>query len=240
MVPKRRYVMLDLMRGIASFAVMIYHFNAYFQFQRVFASSYLAVDLFFCLSGFVLSHSFGDALRNGAMSPSRYVAARVVRLYPLYFFSLLTGASYYLVKIVLGTPDASSFGDWLTLLGLGMVFLPNPDWVREPAGIFPFEPTAWSLSLEMAVSIVFGLLLFRFGKRALAATGALLLAGLLVEGTRRGTIDLGSGWDGFGAGALRALGAFCVGAAIQRAVSRGGGEKRRGPSPCCSASSSRC
>lgn len=213
---KRRYLLLDLLRGVAALAVMIYHFNMYFGFEHAFGSSYLAVDLFFCLSGFVLSHVYGEALRTGSLSPTRYMVARFVRLYPLYLFSLLVGAAYYLSKMVLRTPDAPTFGDWSALLALGAAFLPNPDWVVEPAGVFPFEPTAWSLSLEMAVSAAFGVLLFRAGARTLAILGALAAAMLLTEASRRGTVDLGSTWDGFGAGGVRALAALCVGAAVQR------------------------
>ena len=66
---------LDGLRGIAAIAVVIFHFMEFIapDYQDNFiAHAYLAVDFFFCLSGFVMAHAYdhrlqtlGSVVRNG-------------------------------------------------------------------------------------------------------------------------------------------------------------------------------
>ena len=52
--------------------------------------SYIAVDFFFILSGFVVSHAYGSKLMS-SMSKSDYVIRRAARLYPVMSVGLLIG-----------------------------------------------------------------------------------------------------------------------------------------------------
>src|ERR1700712_1558692 len=57
---RHRYASLDAMRGLAAFAVVVYHLD------RPYApSAYVAVDLFFVLSGFVIARAYGEKLAGG-------------------------------------------------------------------------------------------------------------------------------------------------------------------------------
>ncbi|TIV67689.1 MAG: acyltransferase, partial [Mesorhizobium sp.] len=64
----RRYVTLDLLRGIAAIGVMLFH-----NCVGVVQSGYLAVDLFFVLSGFVIALSYEDKLRGGPAQSSFFL-----------------------------------------------------------------------------------------------------------------------------------------------------------------------
>src|SRR5690606_3845377 len=88
---------LTPLRGIAALWVVIYHFGDQYlpalrpeQAGHLVGKGYLAVDLFFMLSGFVLAHVYhADFTR---FDPGRYrdfLAARVARLYPLHLLVLL-------------------------------------------------------------------------------------------------------------------------------------------------------
>src|ERR1700757_2927057 len=55
---KREYHTLDAMRGVAAVIVVIGHCGVLWGGWQP-ASAYLAVDLFFLLSGFVLEHAYG-------------------------------------------------------------------------------------------------------------------------------------------------------------------------------------
>jgi hypothetical protein len=77
---KRRYVALDGLRGMAALIVMALH-SGRFLGVWVPRFGYLAVDLFFLLSGFVLAYSYEHRFRLG-MAASEFLIARVVRLYP--------------------------------------------------------------------------------------------------------------------------------------------------------------
>ncbi|WP_409190084.1 acyltransferase family protein [Bradyrhizobium sp. RDM4] len=77
-INRNRYQSLDAMRGLAAIAVAAGHFNSsYVQ------SSYLAVDFFFILSGFVIGNAYASKL-NGGMTPVAFMWVRLVRLWPLF------------------------------------------------------------------------------------------------------------------------------------------------------------
>jgi len=85
-----RYEALDGLRGVAALCVMACHFG---QMLDVYwpANMFLAVDIFFMMSGFVIMYSYGERLRNG-MPAWSYLGRRLVRLYPMFIVGLLIGA----------------------------------------------------------------------------------------------------------------------------------------------------
>jgi len=52
---KDRFHALDAVRGMAALAVLVYHLSG----QKIFPGAWVAVDLFFVLSGFVIHHRTG-------------------------------------------------------------------------------------------------------------------------------------------------------------------------------------
>ncbi len=52
---KRRYLGLDGLRGICAVAIVLYHSDNLFHPGPIFQHGYLAVDIFFLLSGFVIA-----------------------------------------------------------------------------------------------------------------------------------------------------------------------------------------
>ncbi|TIU60051.1 MAG: acyltransferase, partial [Mesorhizobium sp.] len=95
--PRHVYLNLDAIRGVAAISVMLYHFSPFLADGKVLPSSYLAVDLFFLLSGFVIAHAYDRKIENG-MGSGSFVAIRLIRLYPLYLAGTLLGFFYLLVK----------------------------------------------------------------------------------------------------------------------------------------------
>jgi len=89
----RRIPSLDGLRGIAAIAVMAFHFNIFFlpQARLPFVGrGYLAVDLFFLLSGFVMAHVYGLTLAyNWRAHWQEFALARFARIYPLFALTLL-------------------------------------------------------------------------------------------------------------------------------------------------------
>lgn len=96
MSPSRILPSLTPLRGIAAFWVVLYHYNIWApnlgldNQSPVIAEGYLAVDLFFMISGFVMSHVYQRAFRSDLSgSYFRFIGARIARLYPLHIFILL-------------------------------------------------------------------------------------------------------------------------------------------------------
>jgi len=91
---------LDGLRGLAALAVMLFHFNYFFLPQARLTAivpfvsrAYLAVDLFFLLSGFVMAHVYGSLLAsNWRVHAVQFARARFARLYPLFAVTTLAMA----------------------------------------------------------------------------------------------------------------------------------------------------
>jgi peptidoglycan/LPS O-acetylase OafA/YrhL len=80
---------LDGLRGVAAVGVMLYHLGGWTGRPWLMAHGYLAVDFFFCLSGFVLAHAYEPA-RNRLVGLH---APRLIRLWPLIALTMLAGAT---------------------------------------------------------------------------------------------------------------------------------------------------
>jgi peptidoglycan/LPS O-acetylase OafA/YrhL len=199
---------------------MVYHYHGELRLGPLFGSAFLSVDLFFMMSGFVLSHAYESKLVNGEMSFRRFVVVRLIRLYPVYIMGSAVGLTYYASKVFVGYPNAPSPESLLTLIGMALAFMPNPDIVQSPAGVFPFAPSSWSLSTEMIVSIIYGLCLFRLQTRLVLVVSLLSLIVFLSFAYLHGTFDLGWGWNSFGYGILRTLSIFSLGIWLYRISSR--------------------
>lgn len=146
-----RYPVLDGLRGAAAFAVLFYHLRNLSAADRpawagsVFASGYLAVDLFFVLSGFVIAHAYGERLGK-TLGIRQFLRARFIRLQPVIAIGTLIGLGVALSCRILGLPDAPGLFAIVTSLPANLMMLPN---LLVPWGIFLFNPPAWSLFYEL-------------------------------------------------------------------------------------------
>jgi peptidoglycan/LPS O-acetylase OafA/YrhL len=94
--PARQLQSLTSLRGLAALWVVFYHYSAiYFprldigDYSNLIAKGYLAVDLFFMLSGFVMTHVYYRAFSESITQNYRnFLVARVARLYPLHLLVL--------------------------------------------------------------------------------------------------------------------------------------------------------
>jgi peptidoglycan/LPS O-acetylase OafA/YrhL len=58
----KHYAALDGLRGFAAVSVVIFHIGHWLDMPSLAANAGLAVDVFFCLSGYVLSLAYGKRL----------------------------------------------------------------------------------------------------------------------------------------------------------------------------------
>ena len=149
--PGGRFVALDGLRGVAALMVLLLHMAT----PSPVPSAYLAVDLFFLLSGFVLAHAYGDKLRSGFSVWRDFMAQRFLRLWPLYALGTLAGLMLHLYGMFKGW-RADAPGDVAIAFAANSIFLPTPIALHSAVGAeFPFNPPGWSLFSEMAVNILF-------------------------------------------------------------------------------------
>ena len=220
----RSFHTLDGLRGIAALAVAAYHlfFISHGQFVG-FASrlrvSFLAVDLFFVLSGFVLAHAYDRRLREG-MSLAAFMSLRLQRLGPLYLLSVVLAlGGIVLADVAHPGPDG-----WptLTLLATSaamLVMIPLPAFGFGNQSLYPLNPVIWTLAAELVVNTAYALLARSLTVARMvaicAASGLLVLAACWSWQT----LGVGSYWSNAWGGLARAFYGFFMGVLMFRLYS---------------------
>ena len=147
MKKSERFETLDGIRGVAAIAVMLGHMpkpnGLLFSIDGSFA-----VDLFFCLSGFVIAHSYWNRLQQGMLF-SDFITKRLIRLYPMYFMGACIGAAVLIFKTTTHQ-SLLTFSESISAIILNTVYLPYLSEsiiykmsTRTPS-IFPINDPAWS------------------------------------------------------------------------------------------------
>lgn len=208
----KKFAVLDGMRGLAALLVLTRHTEAYWGAPWLSHNhSYLAVDLFFVLSGFVISHAYAQPLREGRLSAGRFMLIRWIRLWPLHALGAALGAALVVSK------DLYAPGVWVLPLVLMLLFLPS----RIPEtgnGLFELNPPGWSLFYEMAVNLAYALTHRWMTHRVLVAVLVVSGAGVLATGLYNGSLDIGFTWSmrSLAGGTLRAVFGIFLGIGLHR------------------------
>jgi peptidoglycan/LPS O-acetylase OafA/YrhL len=171
---------------------------------------YIAVDLFFALSGFVLALNYRAALQKPpfARAYRRFLLRRVARVMPLNAAVVASLALLaWLWPVQLGDRFPGASAPWTVLANVLLI----QDWGLAPS----IDKPAWSVSIEMAVYLACPLLFaWAWSRRfwsLLALAGAAALAwlardgqGIVSQGLLRGDVIRGVAGFGFGALCCRA------------------------------------
>ncbi|MFW2830110.1 acyltransferase family protein [Sphingomonas sp. ID0503] len=168
------------LRGVAALMVVAYHlqFGAGYRLPLetvtpFWERGYLLVDLFFVLSGFVISYA-NDADRARPFTAGeygRFLMMRIARIYPLHLACLLALAAF---GVVVGAgmellrnhsvPMPGAWSDFLIQLALLNAWFGGEGW----------NVPSWSISAEMFAYLVFPLIV-----SLRARSGAVTIAALL-------------------------------------------------------------
>jgi peptidoglycan/LPS O-acetylase OafA/YrhL len=218
---------LTPLRGIAALWVVLFHYCWHFpavhpdRYTGAVYKGYLAVDLFFMLSGFVISHVYHRAFARQVTGRHYrdFLKARVARIYPLHLTVLLlfvmtalgeraavyaNGGSFGPIRLVGERSLGGFFANLLMLQGI---------WARE----LSWNDPAWSISLEFLAYFLFPLLfswLWRAAPTAKAGIAGLLV--LVLGSLAYSTGDDFNQWNGVSA-ILRCLPEFLIGALLYSA-----------------------
>lgn len=187
-----RYVALDALRGICALLVVVFHIeiiggvhSGIFHGSKLIEHSFLFVDFFFVLSGFVLTHAYLPKI-GGRDDVAAFVIRRFGRVYPLHVLFLALFIVFELAKLYAISTGLS--GRYPPFTGATSPFaaLTNLTLVQA-LGIHDhatWNQPAWSISAEFCVYVIFAFcaLLTRSSKRlfvlvslVLAAVGALVV-----------------------------------------------------------------
>lgn len=134
-------------------------------------SGYLGVEVFFVLSGFIISYNYAYRLHSGAGRYTDFLVNRFARIYPVHLVTLLAVAALVVAAAVTHVPLNSSTR-YTPLSFVGNLFL-----LQAAPQIWPWDGPSWSISAEALAYVTFPLtawMLARLTRPLHAALGAVI------------------------------------------------------------------
>lgn len=214
---KQHFEALDGLRGIAALAVVTFHFMevAYTDYSRDFIGhGFLAVDFFFCLSGFVIAYAYDD--RIDKIGVVQFFKSRLIRLHPLVFFGSVLGLMTFLFDPFGAHPEAYNTAKLIMIVLTSILLIPYPVMSDRYFNLFGLNAPAWSLFWEYIANIVYALILYRLPRRYLVALAIIAAIILCMVGRQAGNLLGGWSGDTFWHGGARVFYSFLAGLTIYR------------------------
>jgi peptidoglycan/LPS O-acetylase OafA/YrhL len=160
-------------RGVAAVWVFIYHFREYYfglfpqlrKFDFILSNGHFGVDLFFCLSGFILGYVYFNELSNPSINSraakvKSYFLKRFARVYPLYFLTSCIAGIFYFAGVKFGHVFNNESPSNFSLISVISNFIGIQTWVGYPS----LNGPAWSVSAELFAYLYFPLVVFTMSK----------------------------------------------------------------------------
>jgi peptidoglycan/LPS O-acetylase OafA/YrhL len=181
----KRFIGLDGLRGVCAITVMLFHCNDLFHSGPIFQHGFLAVDMFFILSGFVIALTYEERLKAG-FKLKTFLRARAKRLLPVYWLGALLNIAIFIFILAAGyvvipgyTPKLVAFVSVTTLILI-------PQFLSPDNSPFPPMSIAWSLFMEWVANLLYASGAFRLKTPTLLAITAVGWGLMTVTGYRTG------------------------------------------------------
>jgi peptidoglycan/LPS O-acetylase OafA/YrhL len=213
---KPHFAVLDGLRGAAALGVVTFHFMEMVigNYSKLWIGhGFLAVDFFFCLSGFVMGYAYDD--RMGKIGMRGFLKARLIRLHPMVVLGSLLGLIAFYANPFGITPGYGPARIALIFVA-SILLIPFGAMQQRGRNLFSLNAPSWSLFWEYVANILFGAALYRVRREVLivlTAAAALLLCWV---GHRAG--NLAGGWSArnFWDGGARVAFSFMAGLTVYR------------------------
>jgi peptidoglycan/LPS O-acetylase OafA/YrhL len=169
---------IDGLRAIAILSVVIFHL-----FPSILPGGFSGVDIFFVISGYLITSIVSKGIKNDQFSFSHFYAKRITRLLPSLF--LMFGAVLAVGHFILLPDEYVNFGNHLLS---GSIFISNFTLLRD-IGYFSLDSEykpllhLWSLGIEEQFYLILPLLILIGQKlhKSIVFVGALLLISFLLN-----------------------------------------------------------
>lgn len=182
---------LESVRGLAALLVVVHHipaWNAAFHDIGFVRNSYLMVQLFFVLSGFVIYGAYSERIHT-PRDLARFQFLRFARLYPVHLLFLAPIAAVEILKWLAQTQLGSASPDTIPIekntltAGLQHLFLLQA--IGPTNNALTFNAVAWSISVEFYMYLLFGLTILAAGRFKDAALAGLFVISMGLVATDR-------------------------------------------------------
>jgi peptidoglycan/LPS O-acetylase OafA/YrhL len=214
---KQHFEILDGLRGIAAISVVVFHFMeiVYSDYSKNFIGhGFLAVDFFFCLSGFVIAYAYDN--RIAQMGVREFFISRVIRLHPLVILGSVLGLVGFLINPFGLPPHVYNVLEIAAIFLCSLFLIPLPIMPDRYFNLFSFNAPAWSLFWEYVANIFYAFVLSKINRRYLVILAVIAAAGLSFVAYRAGNLMGGWGKDSFWDGPVRISYSFLAGMIIFR------------------------
>ncbi|TPE42140.1 acyltransferase family protein [Pontibacter mangrovi] len=215
---KQHFVILDGLRGVAALAVVVFHFMEWIYApdsgKNFIGHGFLAVDFFFCLSGFVIGYAYDDRL--GKMGIMGFFKARLIRLHPLVMLGSVLGLLALLFDPFAPYAGQYGTGKLILLFVCSALLIPFPVMEDRGFNLFGLNAPSWSLFWEYVANIVYALVLCKLSRRYLIVLTVLAAATLCFVSYRAGNLLGGWAGENFWDGGARIAYSFSAGLLIYR------------------------
>lgn len=161
-----RFEVLDSWRGICALLVSLLHMQVLSDFGTLpfFKNSFLFVDFFFVLSGFVIAANYEERLAHG-FGLGKFMLLRFGRLYPLYFVILACFVGFELLQVVLPAFGAMGNAAPFSPPRQSIDTIVTSIFLLQTFHIYDFltwNTPGWSIATEFWTYLLFGLVIVFF------------------------------------------------------------------------------
>lgn len=180
----RKIPQLDGIRGIAILFVLATHYLAYEPWSlvdrltiKISGAGWMGVDLFFVLSGFLITGILFDTKRCGDYLAT-FFKRRALRIFPLYFIFLL-GLLIACYWIIPHWPQAAQWREsqtWYWLYMVNFMLANEGSWAAAPFN----SGHLWSLAIEEQFYLLWPFVVWKLGRRHLMSLCVIMFAGVFI------------------------------------------------------------
>ncbi len=214
---KQHFEILDGLRGIAAIAVVVFHFMEFVvpDYKESFiAHAYLAVDFFFCLSGFVIAYAYDAKLTS--IGFARFFKLRLIRLHPMVIIGSIIGLIAFVFDPYSNLFDKYGMIKSLQMFITSCLMIPYPLVPERYFNLFHLNAPSWSLFWEYVANILYAFLLIRIRNKFLWLLVIIGAGALFYESFSSGFLGVGWGGDNARAGGIRVFYSFLAGLLVFR------------------------
>jgi peptidoglycan/LPS O-acetylase OafA/YrhL len=214
---KPHFEILDGLRGLAALIIVIFHFMEIIfpDFNNnLISHGYLAVDFFFCLSGFVIAYAYDSRIAD--MGLKTFIKVRLIRLQPLVIIGSVLGLLTFIFDPFNNLYATYGFKETALLFITSVFMIPYPVMPERFFNLFSFNAPSWSLFWEYFANIIYATILFKATRKVL--TSLVILGALALFYIAWNYGNLLGGWSGstFFHGLARISFSFSIGMLIYR------------------------
>ncbi|WP_184542354.1 acyltransferase family protein [Mucilaginibacter sp. FT3.2] len=214
---KQHFQILDGLRGVAAIAVVIFHFMEFAvpdYKDNFIAHSYLAVDFFFCLSGFVIEYAYDAKIKS--IGTLQFFKLRLIRLHPLVIIGSVLGLLTFLFDPFSDLYAAYTAGKLYLMFLASCLLIPFPAVHERYFNLFHLNPPTWSLFWEYIANIFYAFVLVKIRNKVLWVLVVIGAVALGFESAHSGYLGVGWGGENVWGGGIRVFYSFLAGILVYR------------------------